>query len=87
MFGDSIGIIWAVMTGIGGLGLLVPLLMKNIPLQNVRDEKWTNRQFNDATIKDGDIEDGIYRGQVTESKGTGKVEQDLQTSTVREAQN
>ena len=86
MFGDSVGVIWAVMTGIGGLGLLASLLMKNIPLQNVRDEKWTNEDFGGGTIHDGDIEDGVRRGQATRPKGKGKVEEDLQI-TVREAQN
>ncbi|KAL0570932.1 hypothetical protein V5O48_011033, partial [Marasmius crinis-equi] len=52
--GASIGILWAVLTGIGGIGLLASLLMKNIPLQNVRDEKWTTGNL--ATNRDGDIE-------------------------------
>ncbi|KAJ8089892.1 hypothetical protein PM082_018470 [Marasmius tenuissimus] len=39
---DSISTIWMVLTGVAGLGLLSSLLMKAIPLQNVKDEKWTD---------------------------------------------
>ncbi|KAL0572510.1 hypothetical protein V5O48_009452 [Marasmius crinis-equi] len=52
--GDSIDILWAVLTGIGGIGLLASLLMKNIPLQNVRDEKWTTG--NPIANRESDIE-------------------------------
>ena len=44
-FSDSISTIWMVMTGIAGLGLLSSFLMKDIPLQNVRDDKWTDGNF------------------------------------------
>ncbi|KAL0570472.1 hypothetical protein V5O48_011487 [Marasmius crinis-equi] len=40
-FGDSLDVLWAVMAGVAGIGLLSSLLMKGIALQNVRDEKWT----------------------------------------------
>ncbi|KAK1218774.1 hypothetical protein PQX77_018519 [Marasmius sp. AFHP31] len=45
VFSDSISTIWMVMTGIAGFGLLSSLLMKDIPLQNVRDDKWTDGNF------------------------------------------
>ncbi|KAF9260203.1 Mfs1.2 [Marasmius fiardii PR-910] len=39
-FGESLDVIWETLTGIMGIGFLASLLMKDIPLQNVRDEKW-----------------------------------------------
>ncbi|KAL0564830.1 hypothetical protein V5O48_017205 [Marasmius crinis-equi] len=47
-FGDGIGVLWAALTGIAGLGFLISFLMKDIPLQNVRDEKWTNEELRDV---------------------------------------
>jgi len=40
-FAGSIAVIWKVMTGLLGLGLLSSLFMAGLPLQNVVDEKWT----------------------------------------------
>ncbi|KAI3614790.1 mfs multidrug transporter [Moniliophthora roreri] len=39
-FAGSLRVIWLTLTGILGRGFLVSLLMQDIPLQNVRDEKW-----------------------------------------------
>lgn len=39
-FGESLSIIWKVMTGILAVGLLVSLLMKDVPLHDFTDEKW-----------------------------------------------
>lgn len=39
-FADSIGVIWQVMTGIAGIGLLASLAMKGLSLHAEVDEKW-----------------------------------------------
>ncbi|KAI0083280.1 hypothetical protein BDY19DRAFT_910713 [Irpex rosettiformis] len=39
-FAESIRVIWQVMTGIAGLGLLTSLIMKGLPLHTQVDEKW-----------------------------------------------
>ena len=39
-FADSIIVIWQVMIGVGGLGLLFSLLMKGLPLHTQVDENW-----------------------------------------------
>jgi len=40
-FAGSIAVIWKVMTGLLGLGLVSSLFMAGLPLQSVVDEKWT----------------------------------------------
>ena len=39
-FAHSISVIWQVMVGISGIGLLSCLAMKDLPLHNNVDEKW-----------------------------------------------
>lgn len=40
-FGDSLQVIWKALTAVAALGFLISLLMRDIPLHNVVDEKWT----------------------------------------------
>ncbi|KAL0056701.1 hypothetical protein AAF712_016693 [Marasmius tenuissimus] len=72
VFADSVGVIWAVMTGIGGLGLFASFLMRDIPLQNVRDDKWTNQA---KTGEDRDLEGGVHEGQLKKAGKDGQVVQ------------
>lgn len=47
-FGESIAVIWRVMIGIAGLGLLSSLPMRALPLHTQLDEKWgIDRKNND----------------------------------------
>jgi hypothetical protein len=39
-FADSLDVLWEVMIGVAGLGLLSCLLMREIPMQLVSDENW-----------------------------------------------
>ena len=39
-FADSLIVLWQVMIGIAGLGLLSSLFMKALPLHTQRDEQW-----------------------------------------------
>ncbi|KAI0826717.1 Mfs1.2 [Trametes gibbosa] len=39
-FGDSLSVVWQVMVGILGIGLLASLLMRDVPLHNTVDDKW-----------------------------------------------
>ena len=39
-FADSIAVIWRVMIGIAGIGFLVSLMMKGLPLHTQVDERW-----------------------------------------------
>lgn len=39
-FADSISVIWDVMAGIAGMGLLASLAMKGLPLHTELDERW-----------------------------------------------
>jgi len=39
-FADSISVIWLVCVGLGGAGLLVTLLMREVKLHEVTDDKW-----------------------------------------------
>ncbi|KAH9847856.1 Mfs1.2 [Lenzites betulinus] len=39
-FGESLSVVWQVMTGILGIGFLASLLMRDVPMHNHIDEKW-----------------------------------------------
>ena len=39
-FADSISVIWQVMVGIAGIGLLASFLMEGLPLHTAMDDKW-----------------------------------------------
>lgn len=39
-FADSIAVIWEVMAGIGGIGLIASLFMEALPLHTQVDERW-----------------------------------------------
>ena len=39
-FADSLTVIWQVMTGISGMGLLASLWMQDVPIHNQFDDKW-----------------------------------------------
>ena len=39
-FAESVTVIWQVMTGIAGIGLVASLAMKGLPLHTEVDEKW-----------------------------------------------
>jgi len=39
-FAGSLVVLWQVMLGISGLGLLSVLLMKEVPMQTVTDDRW-----------------------------------------------
>ncbi|KAI0833819.1 Mfs1.2 [Trametes gibbosa] len=39
-FGDSLSVVWQVMVGILGIGFLASLLMRDVPMHNMLDDKW-----------------------------------------------
>ena len=43
-FADSIRVLWQVMVGVAGLGLLSSLLMRGLPLHTRVDEEWGMRE-------------------------------------------
>ena len=43
-FGDGIAVIWRVMAGIAGLGLIASLFMKGLPLHTQVDKRWGLRE-------------------------------------------
>lgn len=51
-FADSLAVIWRVMTGIAGLGLLSSLGMKGLPLHSQVDERWGLQETSDAQAKE-----------------------------------
>ena len=57
-FALSLQVVWEVLIGILGLGLLSALLMKGIPLHSVVDQKWTMQENAAAAAadKEKDIE-------------------------------
>ncbi|KAF8520682.1 MFS general substrate transporter [Gautieria morchelliformis] len=54
-FVDSLRLIWNVMAGISGLGLLSTLLMKGLPLHATTDEAWALKEKEKSTKKDGEL--------------------------------
>ena len=39
-FADSLGVLWKVMAGVAGMGLISTFLMKELPMNTATDEKW-----------------------------------------------
>ena len=39
-FASSLAVLWEVLIGIGGIGLLSSLMMKELPMQQTTDENW-----------------------------------------------
>ena len=40
-FAESLAVLWQVLAGIGGIGLVASLFMRGLPLHDVLDEDWT----------------------------------------------
>ena len=40
-FAESLAVLWQVLAGVSGMGLVASLFMKGLPLHDVLDEKWT----------------------------------------------
>ncbi|KAA1466939.1 MFS general substrate transporter [Dentipellis sp. KUC8613] len=51
-FADSVRVIWQVLTGISGLGLLISLAMKGLPLHTSTDEDWGMQERKDVVTKE-----------------------------------
>ena len=51
-FADSLAVIWRVMTGIAGLGLLSSLAMKGLPLHSQVDERWGLQERGNTQAKE-----------------------------------
>ncbi|KAJ7347852.1 iron permease [Mycena albidolilacea] len=56
-FADSMAVIWQTMIGIAGLGLLLSLLMKEVPMGTTVDKTYTLKE-KEKTAKSKDIENG-----------------------------
>ncbi|TFY71509.1 hypothetical protein EVG20_g1500 [Dentipellis fragilis] len=58
-FADSVRLIWQVLTGISGLGFLVSLVMKGLPLHTSTDEEWgmQERKDSDVEVKESEKSD------------------------------
>ncbi|KAI4525345.1 MFS general substrate transporter [Schizophyllum commune Loenen D] len=65
-FALSLQVVWEVLIGILGLGLLSALLMKGIPLHSVVDQKWTMQE--NAAAAAADKEKDIEMEAVVEDK-------------------
>ena len=39
-FGDSVAVIWTVLTALLGVGALASVAMRDVPLHDYTDEKW-----------------------------------------------
>ena len=46
-FGESIAVIWRVMVGLIGVGLLASLIMQDVPLHDLTDERWALQEGKD----------------------------------------
>lgn len=57
-FADSISVIWQVLTGIIGVGLLCSLLMKDVPIHSKVDMKWALEEKN--AKNDGSVVDAEH---------------------------
>ncbi|KAL0580346.1 hypothetical protein V5O48_001683 [Marasmius crinis-equi] len=69
----SLSVFWMVLTVLGGVGLLssLPIFMRDIPLQDVTDERWTRGAFDgDESV---DEEKGISNEEIESSNGEGEV--------------
>lgn len=42
-FADGLQLLWKVLAGLGGAGLLASLLMREVPMHVATDEKWALR--------------------------------------------
>ena len=56
-FAGSVDVVWQVMTGIAGIGVLASLLMQDLPLQNLMDEKWRLEKLSEADIPLRNVEE------------------------------
>jgi hypothetical protein len=54
-FADSMAVIWQTMIGIAGLGLLLSLLMKEVPMGTTVDKTYTLKE-KEKTAKSKDVE-------------------------------
>ncbi|KAG6826989.1 hypothetical protein H0H92_013651 [Tricholoma furcatifolium] len=52
-FGDGIRVIWFVMIGVAGAGLLSTLLMKDVPMQAKMDKKWAMEEKKNVVDDEG----------------------------------
>lgn len=50
-FGKSLVVIWGVMTGLLGVGLLASLLMRDVPINSQVDEKWEPNRNDHIKVK------------------------------------
>lgn len=48
-FGGSIVVIWQVLIGIAGIGIIASLFMPDLPLPNLKDEKWQMEKSSDKS--------------------------------------
>ena len=62
-FGEAFNVIWQVMTGILGIGLIASLFMENIPLHTYTDQKRDIQQLDKATA-------GSDLGQIMEQNSS-----------------
>ncbi|THH31764.1 hypothetical protein EUX98_g2446 [Antrodiella citrinella] len=58
-FGDSLAVVWQVMTGILVIGLIASVLMRDVPLHSNVDKKWGVRELE----KDGGGKDAERQGE------------------------
>ncbi|KAF7794628.1 hypothetical protein EIP86_005764 [Pleurotus ostreatoroseus] len=70
-FAESVTVIWQVMTGIAGIGLIASLAMKGLPLHTEVDEKWGMQGADDAVDAN--------------EKGSGSIQDQISSLTKQEA--
>ena len=50
-FAESLGVLWQVLAGISGMGLVASLFMKGLPLHDALDENWTMKNEQEDQLK------------------------------------
>lgn len=67
-FADSLIVVWQVLIGISGMGLLSALLMKGLPLHGAVDKEWTIKEGKEMLQSDDGGNEIRSDGEIGEGK-------------------
>lgn len=65
-FADSLIVVWQVLIGISGMGMLSALLMKGLPLHGAVDKEWTLKEKEGKEMLNRSDDGGSGSGSVVE---------------------
>ncbi|GBE77394.1 Efflux pump FUS6 [Sparassis crispa] len=73
-FATSLKVVWEVMIGIGGLGILASLLMKHLPLHTYTDDEWGVDSTSDATAQAKAVDSQESEPKMEKNTESGEVQ-------------